>query len=38
MAISDHKRLVTLQRYVRPSRAAVAKMMAATDPDRRRRA
>jgi site-specific recombinase XerD len=38
MAISDHKRLVTLQRYVKPSRAAVAKMMAATDPDLRRRA
>jgi integrase len=37
MAISGHKRLQTLQRYVKPSQAAVAKLMAATDPDRRRR-
>jgi integrase len=37
MAISGHKRLATLQRYVKPSQAAVAKLMAATDPDRRRR-
>jgi len=37
MAISGHKRLQTLQRYVKPSQAAVATLMAATDPDRRRR-
>jgi hypothetical protein len=37
MAISGHKRLATLQRYVKPIQAAVAKLMAATDPDRRRR-
>jgi site-specific recombinase XerD len=37
MAISGHKRLATLQRYVKPSQQAVAKLMAATDPDRRRR-
>jgi len=36
MAISGHKRLQTLQRYVKPSQAAVAKLLAATDPDRRR--
>jgi len=37
MAISGHKRLATLQRYVKPSQAAVAALMAATDPDRRGR-
>ena len=37
MAISGHKRLSSLQQYVKPSRAAVAKLMADTDPDRRRR-
>ncbi len=37
MAISGHKRLVTLQRYVQPSQDAVAALMAASDPDRRRR-
>jgi hypothetical protein len=36
MAISGHKRLATLQRYVQPSQAAVAALMAASDPDRRR--
>ncbi len=36
MAISGHKRLATLQRYVRPSHEAVAALLAATDPDRRR--
>jgi hypothetical protein len=36
MAISGHKRLATLQRYVNPSQAAVAMLIAATDPDRRR--
>ena len=35
MAISGHKRLATLQRYVQPSQAAVAALMAASDPDRR---
>lgn len=35
MAISGHKRLATLQRYVQPSQAAVATLMAASDPDRR---
>ena len=35
MAISGHKRLATLQRYVTPSQAAVAALMAASDPDRR---
>ena len=35
MAISGHKRLATLQQYVRPSQDAVAALMAATDPDRR---
>jgi hypothetical protein len=34
MAISGHKRLATLQRYVTPSQAAVA-ALAASDPDRR---
>jgi integrase len=37
MAISGHKRLATLQRYVRPSQDAVAALMAASDPDRRGR-
>jgi hypothetical protein len=37
MAISGHKQLATLQQYVKPSQDAVAKLMAATDPDRRRR-
>jgi integrase len=37
MAISGHKRLSSLQTYVKPSQAAVAKLMADTDPDRRRR-
>ena len=37
MAISGHKRLATLQRYVQPSHAAVAALMAASDPDRRGR-
>jgi integrase/recombinase XerC/integrase/recombinase XerD len=38
MAISGHKRLSTLQQqYVQPSQDAVAKLMADTDPDRRRR-
>ena len=37
MAISGHKRLATLQRYVRPSQDAVAVLMAASDPDRRGR-
>jgi integrase len=37
MAISGHKRLATLQRYVQPSQAAVAALMAAGDPDRRGR-
>ena len=37
MAISGHKRLATLQRYVKPSQAAVAALMAASDPDRRGR-
>jgi len=37
MAISGHKRLQTLQRYVKPSQEAVAALMADLDPDRRRR-
>ncbi len=37
MAISGHKRLATLQRYVKPSQAAVAALLAASDPDRRGR-
>lgn len=37
MAISGHKQLTTLQQYVKPSQDAVAKLMADTDPDRRRR-
>jgi hypothetical protein len=36
MAISGHKRLATLQRYVKPGQDAVAALMAASDPDRRR--
>ncbi len=36
MAISGHKQLSTLQQYVKPSQGAVAKLMADTDPDRRR--
>jgi len=34
MALSGHKRLATLQQYVKPSQAAVAALMAASDPDR----
>jgi hypothetical protein len=37
MAISGHKRLATLQRYVKPSQAAVAALTAASDPDSRGR-
>jgi integrase len=37
MAISGHKRLAAVQRYVQPSQAAVAALMAASDPDRRGR-
>ena len=37
MAISGHKRLATLQRYVKPSQAAVDALMAASDPDSRGR-
>lgn len=37
MAISGHKRLATLQRYVKPSQAAIAVLMAASDPDSRGR-
>jgi integrase len=37
MAISGHKRLATLQQYVKPSHAAVAALLAASDPDRRGR-
>ena len=37
MAISGHQQLATLQQYVKPSQDAVAKLMADTDPDRRRR-
>jgi integrase len=33
MAISGHRRLATLQQYVRPSQDAVAALMAAADPD-----
>ena len=36
MAISGHKRLATLQQYVKPGPDAVAALMAATDSDRRR--
>jgi integrase len=35
MTISGHKRLATLQQYVQPSHAAVAALLAATDPERR---
>jgi integrase len=35
MAISGHKRLATLQRYVQPSQDAVAALMGASDPERR---
>jgi integrase len=35
MAVSGHKRLATLQKYVQPGQGAVAALMAATDPDRR---
>lgn len=37
MAISGHKRLATLQQYVQPSPAAIAALMASSDPDRRNR-
>jgi len=37
MAISGHKQLATLQQYVKPGQDAVAKLMAGTDPGRRRR-
>ena len=37
MAISGHKRLATPQRYVKPSQAAVAALMAASNPDSRGR-
>ena len=37
MVISGHQQLATLQQYVHPSQDAVAKLMADTDPDRRRR-
>ena len=37
MAISGHKRLATLQRYVKRSQAAIAALMAASDPDSRGR-
>jgi integrase len=37
MAISGHKQLATLQQYVKPSQDAVAKLMADTDPARRRK-
>ena len=37
MAISGHQQLATLQQYVKPSQAAVAKLMAETDPARRAR-
>jgi integrase len=36
MAISGHKRLESLQRYIKPSQEAVAALLAATDPDQRR--
>ncbi len=36
MAISGHKQMSTLQQYVKPSQSAVAKLMADTDPERRR--
>ncbi|MGH3193015.1 MAG: tyrosine-type recombinase/integrase [Streptosporangiaceae bacterium] len=37
MTISGHKQLATLQQYVKPSQEAVAKLMADTDPARRRK-
>jgi integrase/recombinase XerC/integrase/recombinase XerD len=37
MAICGHRQLATLLQYVKPSQDAVAKLMADTDPDRRRR-
>jgi integrase/recombinase XerC/integrase/recombinase XerD len=37
MAISGHKGLAILQRYVKPGQAAVAALMASSDPDRRGR-
>jgi integrase len=37
MAISGHKQLSTLQQYVKPSQDAVARLMADTDPARRRK-
>ena len=37
MAISGHQQLATLQQYVKPNQDAVAKLMADTGPDRRRR-
>ena len=37
MALSGHKRLATMQRYIKPSQAAVAALLAASDPDRRGR-
>ena len=37
MAVSGHKRLATLQRYVQPSQAAVTALMAASNPDCRGR-
>jgi integrase len=37
MAISGHRRLSSLQQYVKPSQAAVARLMADTDPARRRK-
>ena len=37
MAISGHKQLSALQQYVKPSQDAVARLMADTDPDRRRK-
>jgi integrase len=36
MAISGHKRLATLQQYVKPGDEAVATLLAELDPDRRR--
>jgi hypothetical protein len=37
MAVSGHKPLPTLQRYVKPSQAAVAALMVSSNPDRRGR-
>ena len=37
MAISGRKRLATPQRYVKPSQAAAAALMAASNPDSRGR-